>query len=408
MAEDQAQPWKIPPIVQELAAGVQEPPSRYVAHEQDRPAVAAAAAMPEPIPIVDLSRLSAADDDGGANEVAKLQSALQNWGLFLVIKPLSFLVVFRYHDGVIDDQAQFGSVSVQAVGHGMEPEFLAEMMEATRGFFNLPLEEKQRYSNLVDGKEFSFEGYGNDMVVSEDQILDWCDRLYLIVEPESRIVHSLWPARPPAFSDVMREYTARCRAIADVVLASLARQLGLHEGCFVGMMNEGLAMTHARFNYYPRCPRPDLVLGLKPHSDASVITVVLIDDAVSGLQVQKPNDGAGVWYDVPIVPNALLINVGDAIEIMSNGFFMSPVHRAVTNAERDRVSLAMFYTLDPEKEIEPLPELVDEKRPRRYGKTTTKDYLAVLFERFARGGRAMDTVKISTAQPDSGTRSEDG
>ena len=54
MADDQPA-WKIPPIVQELAAGVQEPPSRYVVGEQDRPAVAAAA-MPEPIPIVDLSR----------------------------------------------------------------------------------------------------------------------------------------------------------------------------------------------------------------------------------------------------------------------------------------------------------------------------------------------------------------
>jgi hypothetical protein len=86
MADDQPA-WKIPPIVQELTAGVQEPPSRYVVGEQDRPAMAAAAAMPEPIPIVDLSRLSAndgADDD----ETAKLLSALQNWGLFLV--PLFF------------------------------------------------------------------------------------------------------------------------------------------------------------------------------------------------------------------------------------------------------------------------------------------------------------------------------
>jgi isopenicillin N synthase-like dioxygenase len=46
-----------------------------------------------------------------------------------------------------------------------------------------------------------------------------------------------------------------------------------------------------------------------------VITVVLIDVAVSGLQVQKPNDGSGVWYDVPIVPKALLVNIGDVIEV---------------------------------------------------------------------------------------------
>jgi isopenicillin N synthase-like dioxygenase len=189
-------------------------------------------------------------------------------------------------------------------------------MRVTKGFFNLPLEEKQKYSNLVNGREFNFEGYGNDMVASEDQILDWCDRLYLAVEPESRVVSSLWPAQPPAFRDALREYTARCRSIAGAVLAVLARVLGLHEGRFTGMLGEGVGMTHARFNYYPRCPRPDLVVGLKPHSDASVITVVLVDDAVSGLQVQKPDDGgAGVWYDVPIVPNALLVMVGDATEV---------------------------------------------------------------------------------------------
>jgi isopenicillin N synthase-like dioxygenase len=70
------------------------------------------------------------------------------------------------------------------------------------------------------------------------------------------------------------------------------------------------------------------------------------------------------------------------------------VHRAVTNAESDRVSLAMFYSLDLKKEIEPLPELVDDKRPRRYRKTTIKEYRAALFERFSRGERALDTVKI--------------
>jgi hypothetical protein len=77
MADDQ--PWnivKIPPIVQELVAGVQEPPSWYVVPEEDRSM--AGSEMPEPIPIIDLSRLSASE------EVAKLRSALENWGLFLV------------------------------------------------------------------------------------------------------------------------------------------------------------------------------------------------------------------------------------------------------------------------------------------------------------------------------------
>lgn len=72
---------EIPPIVQELVTGVQEPPSRYVVPEQDRPDVAGSE-MPEPIPIVDLSRLSSTDNS--ADENVKLRSALENWGLFLV------------------------------------------------------------------------------------------------------------------------------------------------------------------------------------------------------------------------------------------------------------------------------------------------------------------------------------
>lgn len=82
------------------------------------------------------------------------------------------------------------------------------------------------------------------------------------------------------------------------------------------------------------------------------------------------------------------------MQILSNGFFKSPIHRVVTNAEKERLSLVMFYTMNPEKEIEPLSELVDEKRPRRYRKTTTNDYIAKLFETFARGTLAIDTVKI--------------
>lgn len=352
-----AEPWKavkIPPIVQELATGVQEPPSRYVIPEQNRP-TAAGSEMPDPIPIIDLSRLS----DNCADEVAKLWSALENWGLFL------------------------------AVGHGMEQSFLGEVMKVTREFFKLPLEEKQKYSNLVNGNEVRIEGYGNDMVVSEKQILDWCDRLYIIVEPENRRIYSLWPTQPPSFRDILSEYTVRCRQIANLFLQNLAKLLDLHEDYFVNMFDEN-ALTYARLNYYPNCPKPEHVFGMKPHTDASVITVVFIDDNVSGLQLQKD----GVWYNVPIVPNALLVNVGDVMEILSNGFFKSPIHRVVTNAEKERLSLVMFYTMNPEKEIEPLSELVDEKRPRRYRKTTTNDYIAKLFETFARGTLAIDTVKI--------------
>jgi isopenicillin N synthase-like dioxygenase len=99
-------------------------------------------------------------------------------------------------------------------------------------------------------------------------------------------------------------------------LENLAKLLNLREDYFVDMFDED-SLTYARFNYYPHCPKPDHVLGMKPHTDASVITIVFIDDNVSGLQLQNN----GVWYDVPIVPNALLVNVGDVMEVHAYKMF---------------------------------------------------------------------------------------
>ncbi|KAL6606100.1 hypothetical protein ACP70R_041753 [Stipagrostis hirtigluma subsp. patula] len=81
MADDSC---RLPSIVQELAATVKEPPRRYLLPEQERlSGQLAGAEMPEPIPAIDLRRLSASD--GAEEEAAKLRAALQSWGLFLVI-----------------------------------------------------------------------------------------------------------------------------------------------------------------------------------------------------------------------------------------------------------------------------------------------------------------------------------
>lgn len=72
------------------------------------------------------------------------------------------------------------------------------------------------------------------------------------------------------------------------------------------------ATMQARFNFYPICPRPDQVLGVKPHADGSVITMLLQDKEVEGLQVLKDDQ----WFNVPIIPQALFINVGDQAEVM--------------------------------------------------------------------------------------------
>ncbi|KAK3131748.1 hypothetical protein QOZ80_6AG0510840 [Eleusine coracana subsp. coracana] len=350
-----------PPVmlpVQGLVSGhvaADDVPARFVARaHDDAPATVAAS-----VPVIDLGRLCRQDIAGADEEAAKLRLALESWGLFLV------------------------------ANHGIEASLMDDVMDASREFFGQPPEVKQKHTNLVDGKDFQLEGYGNDRVRSEDQVLDWCDRLYLKVEPEDDRNLALWPTHPGRFRDVLHKFAEECTSVRDRLLPEMAKALGLDDDYFSNQFGDK-ADTYARFSYYPPCPRPDLVFGLKPHSDGTFISILMVDNNVGGLQVLRE----GVWYDVPTRPHTLLINLGDQMEIMSNGIFKSPVHRVVTNAEKERLSVALFFSVDPEKHMEPAPQLVDEKQPALYRKVKTKDYIAGLFQYFSQGRRVIDTVKI--------------
>lgn len=80
---------------------------------------------------------------------------------------------------------------------------------------------------------------------------------------------------------------------------------------------------------------------------------------------------------------------------MSNGIFTAPVHRVVANSEKKRMSLAMFYATDLEKEIEPIAELLDEeKQPARYKKIKCRDFVAAHYEYFSKRERVIESLKI--------------
>lgn len=335
----------VPRTVQELAAKEEEIPQNYLHKEGDG---GAPNAPPMDVPVVDIALLSSSSE-----ELQKLCSALNTWGCF------------------------------QAINHGMSPEFLNRIREITKQFFHLPFEEKQKYWR----EDNDIEGYGNDMVLSEQQKLDWTDRLYLLIYPEDQRKLRFWPENPQSFRSTLHEYSLKLKSIGVVVLKAMARSLNLEENCFVDQYGER-SKLYARFNFYPKCPRPDLVLGTKPHADGVGITLLLQDESVEGLQFLKDDK----WYRAPIIPEALLINVGDQAEISSNGMFKSPVHRVVTNAERERISLAVFYVPDAEKDIEPFEELIDDSRPRLYRKV--KNYVDIYFQYYQKGRRPIEAARL--------------
>ncbi|KAH8506419.1 hypothetical protein H0E87_013296 [Populus deltoides] len=336
--------------VQEMALNGEQPPVKYFCKGNDVGVLDASVPLID-IPVVDLGLL--ASPSTSAQELEKFHLAVSSWGCF------------------------------QVVNHGMTSSFLDKIRDVSKRFFALSMEDKQKYSREAD----SIEGYGNDMILSDHQTIDWSDRLYLTISPEDQRKIKFWPENPKDFRETLNEYTMKLQEINEILLRAMAMSLNLEESSFIDQYGER-PLVAARFNFYPPCPRPDRILGVKPHADASAFTFLLQDKEVEGLQFLKDNQ----WFRVPIIPHALLINVGDQVEIMSNGIFKSPVHRVVTNTEKERKTLAVFCIPDSDKEIKPADGLISETRPSLYKKV--KDYVSIYFQYYQQGKRPIEAVKI--------------
>jgi isopenicillin N synthase-like dioxygenase len=107
--------------------------------------------------------------------------------------------------------------------------------------------------------------------------------------------------------DIIDQFTGKLQVVTETVLKAMAKLLNLEENCLLDKFGE----MDARFSLYPPCSRPDHVLGIKPHADATIISILLLDKEVEGLQFLKDDE----WFRAPIVPEALLINVGDQAEV---------------------------------------------------------------------------------------------
>ncbi|CAL1359048.1 unnamed protein product [Linum trigynum] len=340
-------PTPTTPQVQDISLHGDDPPPRYIVREF--PDLSPPSTH---IPVIDLSRLLSGKEDG-REELGELKAALTSWGCF------------------------------QLIGHGIPSELLDEVQAACKQFFRLPPEEKQTCFRPED----DIEGYGNDPILSDQQVLDWSDRLLLKLVPEDTRKLHLWPTNPTQFRKVVSGYSDELKRIVEALMKAMARCVGLEEDCFLKQY-EGKEMMMSRFNHYPVCPRPDVVLGVKAHSDGSGITVLMQDDEVEGLQILKD----GRWYRVPIIPHALVVNVGDQMQIMSNEEFKSPIHGAVVNSERKRISLAAPSIPHDGNEIEPVEGLVSEERPRLFRKVKYSG--SIHLHHYPSGTRMIDDARI--------------
>ncbi|XP_051132728.1 flavonol synthase/flavanone 3-hydroxylase-like [Andrographis paniculata] len=293
------QPVSIP-VVQDLARSSTLPESFIRSPGPARPL------PPGVFEAVDMARLR--DPSGRAEELRRLGRVCKEWSMFLV------------------------------ENHGVDPAVVDALRRVVKGFFDLPFPEKK--SSVGTYNNTDNLGYGRNFVKSEDQPLDWIDRLAMKAAPEGATDGlRVWPENPPDFRAAMEEYVIAGRKVLDEVLEALAESISLPKNAFSKSFNLQTSEVNVRVNYYPPSPNPDLTLGITPHSDNSMLTLLIQFDSTNGLQLFK-NDQ---WLTAPWPRNALLVNLGDLIEISSNGRLQSSWHRAASQRHVDRYSVALLY-----------------------------------------------------------------
>ncbi|XP_048132572.1 protein SRG1-like [Rhodamnia argentea] len=343
--------------VQELAKeAITEVPSRYIRADQDHPLMHDDhGSLLLQVPVIDMSKLSSGDLDLMESELENLHVACRDWGFF------------------------------QLINHGVSCSLVEEVKLGIQELFKLPMEEKRKFWQ----EEGDLEGFGQAFVVSEEQKLDWADLFFMVSLPRHLRKPRLFPMLPSPFRDVLDEYTSELRDLATKILLLMAKALKMDAKDMVEQFDEGRQAI--RMNYYPPCPRPELVIGLTPHSDSTGLTILLQVNEKEGLQVRKE----GKWVSVKPLPNAFIVNIGDILEIVTNGTYRSIEHRAIVNSMKERLSIATFHSPKLEGEFGPAPSLITLDKPALFRRIGMADYLRGLFSRELQGKSYLDAMRIA-------------
>ena len=235
------------------------------------------------------------------------------------------------------------------VNHGLPDGYLDAIFEMMETFFALPDDGKllidKTASRHFRGWEAVGTEYTNNRPDIREQIDVWSEHTARPIDVEPEYLRLLGPNQwmPDDVVAGQRSLTLdwfeRLGGLADEVLSLFALGLGLESDHFSSAF-EGDSMSLTKFINYP--PTPHGAAGVNAHHDAGFITL-LAAGPTPGLQVLDPT---GDWIDVPVVPDGLVLNIGEMLQAMTGNYLVATAHRVIT--AEPRMSAAYFHgpTLD--------------------------------------------------------------
>ncbi|KAK6937795.1 Non-hem dioxygenase N-terminal domain [Dillenia turbinata] len=311
---------------------VESLPEDYIFPEETRPGKFAVVSHRKTVPVIDLKKVSYQDRSDLVQQIIK---ASEEFGFF------------------------------QVINHGVSMDLVDDTMNVMKEFFNLPAEEKASVYS-VDPKQCC-RLYTSSVNFDREKVHFWRDHLRHPCTPLEECMKS-WPQKPTRYREVVREYSVELKKLGLRIMELICEGIGLDPRY---CENELSKLVLLSVNHYPPCPDPSLALGLPKHADPNLITVLHQGD-VYGLQVFKD----GEWISVEPLPNALVINIGYQLKIISNGRLNSAEHRAVTNSIEARTSIALFISPSFDCIVEPAMGLVNESNPPLFRAFVFKEFLS--------------------------------
>jgi len=228
--------------------------------------------------------------------------------------------------------------------HGVSAELIDKVFKLSKRCFDLPLEKRnamhKKHSRHFRGWESEGSEYTNGRPDIREQIDLWSEHPARDSNVEPHYLRLLgpnqWPQEPEleAFKPTLERWFTDLGAVADELMQILSMGLGLAPDYFDKAFGEE-RMSLTKLIRYPETPPGGF--GVNAHHDAGFLTL-LSPGTTPGLQIERAD---GSWLDVPLVENALVVNLGEILQSMTGNYLLATPHRVVTTQPRQ--SAAYFH-----------------------------------------------------------------